>query len=100
MTQNVGVTLLAIFQLNPDGLQLFDQHEDAVLPLLQEHGGELQRRVRSLDDTVEVHLVWFPSEQAFEAFRDDPRRTKVLPLMQMSKVEASIHPVREVPTSR
>jgi len=43
------------------GLRRFRAHEDQVLPLLNEHGGRLQRRLRNELGTVELHIVSFPS---------------------------------------
>ena len=60
------------------------RNEAQVLPLLADHGGVLQRRLRSEDGGTEVHLVWFPSSAEFEAYRNDPRRTTLAPLMVAS----------------
>jgi hypothetical protein len=39
----------------------FDAYESTVLPLLAEYGGNLERRLRTLNDRVEAHLVSFPA---------------------------------------
>jgi hypothetical protein len=44
-----------------------------VLPLLAEHGGVLQSRLRSADGLVEIHVVCFPLTHAFARFWEDPR---------------------------
>ncbi|HJR26819.1 MAG TPA: hypothetical protein VJ804_15180 [Acidimicrobiales bacterium] len=58
-------------------------YEDAVLPLLADHGARVEYRgLRSLgqseDLPVEVHLLWFPSRAAFDAYLADPRRAALL----------------------
>ena len=63
-----------IVRIPQAGVAAFQAYENAVLPLLAEHGGTLERRLRSADGTVEVHLVRFRSDAGFDAFRADPRR--------------------------
>ena len=55
-----------------------------MLSLLPGHGGRLTRRLRSSDRLVEVHLVEFPSTEAFAAYRADPRRTAHAELLRAS----------------
>ena len=55
-----------------------------MLALLPGHGGRLTRRLRSADRLVEVHLVEFPSTEAFASYRDDPRRTALAELLRAS----------------
>jgi uncharacterized protein (DUF1330 family) len=57
--------------------------EDAVLPLLADHGARVLfrgRRAEGQDSAlpVEVHLLWFPSRQSFEAYLADERRQALL----------------------
>ena len=55
-----------------------------VLPLLSEHGGLLERRLRNSDGTIEVHIVSFESDQNFQDYRNDPRRTALSHLFEAS----------------
>jgi uncharacterized protein (DUF1330 family) len=56
-------------------------YEDRVLPLLDDHGGVLEQRLRThgdgAGDPTEVQLIGFPSESAFDAYMADPRRTEL-----------------------
>lgn len=57
--------------------------EDAVLPLLTDHGAKLLyrgRRAENQDEALplEVHLIWFPHRAAFDAYLADPRRQALL----------------------
>ena len=66
------------------GLEPFAAYEARVLPLLVEHGGTLERRLRSVDAQIELHLVSFPGADAFAAYRDDARRRKQGALLEQS----------------
>ena len=66
------------------GVSEFRAYEDRVLPLLAEHGGTLERRLRSADGTVEVHIVHFASQENYGRFRNDPRRATAAHLMAAS----------------
>jgi hypothetical protein len=57
--------------------------EDAVLPLLADHGAELLYRGRRADGQdaalpLEVHLIRFPHRRAFESYLADGRRAALL----------------------
>jgi hypothetical protein len=54
-------------------------YEDAVLPLLADHGARVEYRARRAAGQdaalpVEVHLLWFPDRDALAAYLADPRR--------------------------
>jgi uncharacterized protein (DUF1330 family) len=58
-------------------------YEDAVLPLLADHGARLIYRGRRSDGLdaelpFEVHLLWFPNRTAYDAYFADPRRLALL----------------------
>jgi hypothetical protein len=91
------VTYVMVARLPEGGLPDFDAYERAVLPLLAEHGGRLERRLRTPDDRVEVHLVSFPGDDAFAAYRADPRRSSAAPLLQASGAAIELLAVRDVP---
>lgn len=99
LDEPMPLTFLLIARLPGGGAEAFDAYEDAVLPLLAEYGGRLERRVRSLDDGTEVHLVGFPGEQEFGAYRADPRRAEHAHLLERSGAAIELLPVRDL-TSR
>lgn len=92
----MAVTYLMLARLPEGGLGAFDAYESAVLPLLAEHGGRLQRRLRTLDDRVEAHLVTFPSSEDFAAYRADPRRSTAAPMLESSGAVIELLEVRDV----
>ena len=69
------LTFVLIARVPVDGVANFQAYEQAVLPLLSEYGGLLERRLRNGDGTIEVHIVSFDSDQNFQRYRSDPRRT-------------------------
>jgi uncharacterized protein (DUF1330 family) len=70
---------------------VFDEFERVAIPLIPKHGGSLMLRVRpvqvvegEVDVPHEIHLVSFPTEQHFEAFRRDETRKSFLHLKEAS----------------
>jgi hypothetical protein len=92
-----ALTLVLIARIPPDGVKAFQAYEDRVLPLLNEHGGRLQRRLRNDVGTIELHLISFPSDIAFEKYRSDPRRTAAAPLLKRSSATFERLSLRDVP---
>ncbi|MEM7777231.1 MAG: hypothetical protein AAF732_16635 [Pseudomonadota bacterium] len=76
MTDSDRLTLVLIARIPLADVADFAAYEDAVLPLLDAYGGRLERRLRSDDGTVELHVVSFPSRHAFEQYRKDPLRIR------------------------
>jgi hypothetical protein len=69
-----GLLRLVTIDLSQADLHVFERYEASVLALLPKHRGRLELRVRALDGQTETHLLYFPDEQAFDAFRSDPAR--------------------------
>ncbi|MFD3869402.1 hypothetical protein [Streptomyces sp. NPDC058623] len=90
------VTYLLLARIPVGGLGAFDAYESAVLPLLAEYGGRLERRLRTLDDQVEAHLVTFPTSEDLAAYRADFRRSAAAPLLESSGAAVELLPVRDV----
>jgi hypothetical protein len=78
------LTFVLIARVPPDGVASFQAYEAAVLPLLGEFGGLLERRLRNADGTIEIHILSFDSDRNFQRFRSDPRRAAVAHLMEAS----------------
>src|ERR1700682_3627753 len=82
--QTNPVTTVLIARIPPEGIADFRAYEDAVLPLLPEFNGRLERRLRNQDGTLEMHIVSFASEADFQNYRNDPRRTAQSSLLKKS----------------
>jgi antibiotic biosynthesis monooxygenase (ABM) superfamily enzyme len=78
------VTIVLIARIPAEGIADFRAYEAAVLPLLPEYNGRLERRLRNQDGTTEMHIVSFASEADFQNYRNDPRRTAQAPLLKKS----------------
>jgi hypothetical protein len=82
--QTNPVTVVLIARIPAEGIGDFRAYEDAVLPLLPEFNGRLERRLRNQDGTVEMHIVSFASEADFQNYRNDPRRAAQASVLKKS----------------
>ncbi len=90
MSSDSKLSFVVIARIPKDGVGFFQIYEDRVLPLLKEHGGELQRRMRNEDGTIEMHVVVFHSQAALDAYRDDFRRTSQDTMLEKSGAEIEL----------
>lgn len=91
------MTYLFIARIPAHGVADFVAYESSVLALLSEHGATLERRLRTSDGCVEVHVLRFPTTEALSAYRSDPRRTALTPMLERSGATTELHPVIDVP---
>lgn len=94
--QTSPVTFVLIVRIPPEGIADFRAYEDAVLPLLPEFNGCLERRLRNPDGTVEMHVVSFASEADFQNYRNDPRRAAHARLLEKSAATLELLAVTDV----
>jgi hypothetical protein len=94
-----GVTLCAILRVPLEGVAAFRAYEAAVLPMLLDHGGTLQRRLRTEDGLTEIHVLWFPSLEQVAAYRADPRRVAHAGLFTGAGATADVLTVQDVATA-
>jgi len=92
MTQ-AEITFVLIARIPGEGIADFRAYEDAVLPLLSEFNGRLERRLRNPDGTVEVHVVSFASEADLQNYRSDPRRMAHAWLLEKSAATLELLPM-------
>jgi hypothetical protein len=90
------VTFVLIARIPADGIEDFRAYEDAVLPLLPEFCGRLERRLRNADGTVEMHIISFASAADFQNYRNDPRRTAQAWLLEKSLAKLELLPMANV----
>jgi hypothetical protein len=88
-------TFVLIARIPPDGVEAFRAYEDQVLPLLAEHGGRLERRLRDETGTL-VHIVSYPSDAACQSYRSDPRRAAATHLLETSLARTELLSLRDV----
>ena len=94
--QTNRVTIVLIVRIPAEGIADFRAYEDAVLPLLPEYNGRLERRLRNQDGPVEMHIVSFASEADFQNYRNDPRRTAQAWLLEKSSAIRESLPMTDV----
>ena len=92
-----SVLYVATFRIPADGVEAFQAYERAVLPILRDHGGRVERRLRGSDGQVEVHLLRFASADAFDAYLADPRRTAFAELLTQSGATVDLEAVADLP---
>lgn len=90
------LTFVLIARVAPDGIATFQAYEEAVLPLLSEFGGVLERRLRNSDGTTEVHIVSFDTDENFQRFRHDPRRASLAHLLETSAAKTELFAMTDV----
>lgn len=84
------VTFVLVVRIPTEGIEDFQAYEDAVLPLLPEFNGRLERRLRNQDGTVEMHIVSFASDADFQNYRNDPRRAAQAWLLEKSSAKLEL----------
>jgi hypothetical protein len=78
------LTLAVVARVPVEGVADFQAYEANVLPLLADHGGTLERRLRAADGTVELHVLRFASRSSLDRFRSDPLRRAAANLLARS----------------
>ena|ERR1700728_4937885 len=91
-----ALTLVVIARIPPDGVAAYQAYEDQVIPLMTEHGGRLERRMRNEPGTLELHIISFPSAAAHQSYRADPRRAAAAHLLQASAAKSELLSLRDV----
>ena len=83
---NTGLTRVVLLFLHADRQAEFELFESTAAQIMKRHGGRIERRIRcahAADDAScpdEVHVVTFPTDAAFERYRDDPELLALAPL--------------------
>jgi molybdopterin biosynthesis enzyme len=91
-----GLVLASVARVPLDGVAAFQSYETAVLPLLREHAGTRERRLRNSEGTLELHIVRFATREEFEKFRADPRRLTAAPLLAKSGAVVELMELKDV----
>ena len=89
-------TLVVIAELAASAVEPFAAYERRVLPLLDRHGGRLERRLRTADGRTEVHVLSFASRGGVQAYRADPERVALGPLLDGLELSQRVLEVHDV----
>jgi hypothetical protein len=95
-SQTNRVTTVLIARIPIEGIADFRAYEDAVLPLLPEFNGRLERRLPNPDGSVEMHIISFASDADFQNYRNDPRRTAQAAVLKKSSAMLERLPMTNV----
>ena len=90
------LTFALIARVPSDGVASYQAYEEAVLPLLSEFGGLLERRLRNSEGTIEVHIVSFDTDQNYQRFKSDPRRGSLSHLFKASAASNEVFAMTDV----
>jgi hypothetical protein len=91
-----ALTLAVVARIPREGVVDFQDYEGRVLPLVAEHGGILERRLRNGDGTIEMHVLRFPSRTGLDAYRGDMRRQQAASLLARSGAAMEVVEVIDV----
>ena len=87
---------LIVIDLTAADIDLYENYERKVIPLLDKYGGRMESGVRSVDGMIETHILFFPDVSSFEAFLSDPVRTQLQSECQLTGAMTTITNVIEV----
>jgi uncharacterized protein (DUF1330 family) len=89
------MTLVARLTVRREAIDDFRRFERAAAATIARHGGAIERVVvvRSAEEDelfTEIHLVTFPDDQAFEAYRGDPETVALTAVREACLVATEI----------
>ena len=86
------LVVVVVLYARPGAEEAFADFEEQALAILREHGGRLERAVRPVraaDAPHDIHVLTFPSQSVFDAYRGI-RRLAVLASLRQSAVEKTV----------
>ena len=90
------ITMVMTVRIPKESVADFLEYEEKVLPLLAQHKGTLERRLSNDDGTIEVHILSFESEQAFEDYCYDPKRLEYTSIFDKSGAQTELMHLTDV----
>ncbi|WP_437590159.1 DUF1330 domain-containing protein [Sorangium sp. So ce1000] len=88
------MTLVVILTVRCEALDTFRAYETRAAAVMARYGGAIERTVVTAPDgaglTKEIHIITFPDEQAFSAYRRDAELGAVAHLRDASVVHTEI----------
>ncbi len=96
MTDEADLLLAVVVEMREGAVADGQSYEDGVLGLLARHGGDLQRRLRSVDGATEVQIIRFASSAGLDGFMSDPDRLALRAAVGDAVPVARVVEVRDV----
>jgi uncharacterized protein (DUF1330 family) len=87
------LTLVVTMTVRKDAADAFRAFESAAAEIMAMHGGTIERTVVTEGDDAtfkEIHIVTFPSAEAFARYRNDPALAQVRHLRQESVIATEL----------
>lgn len=89
------MTLVAMLTVRREAIDKFRAYEAHAAQVMKKHGGRFERTVVVVPEgspelMKEIHVVTFPNEQAFAAYRKDERLTEFAHLRDESVVHTEL----------
>ena len=89
------VMLVATIEVRVAATDAFHAFERQAAAIMESHGGRIERAVTippepSANTFREVHIVTFPSDDAYIAYRGDPRLAALAPLRQSAVTSTEV----------
>lgn len=89
------MTLVAILTVRREAIGKFRTFERHAAGVMKQHGGRIERTVVVVPDgspdlIKEIHVVTFPNEEAFAAYRKDERLSQFAHLRDQSIVHTEL----------
>jgi antibiotic biosynthesis monooxygenase (ABM) superfamily enzyme len=88
------VTLVVVLAVRAAAAGVFRDFERRAATIMRDHGGAIERTVvipgAGADIFREVHIVTFPDDHAFEAYRSDPRLAAIAHLREQAVVSTEV----------
>lgn len=87
--------LVAMLTVRPEELKTFRAYEHQAALVMAKHGGAIERVVeipaeKDGDPHREVHIVTFPDEGAYEAYRVDPDMANFRAMREASVIKSDL----------
>ena len=90
--------LIAVITVRREELAVFRDYEALAAQIMLRHGGELEHAYVIDDGETlrELHVVRFPSDAAFDAYRADPELAARAPDRARAVISTEIWPATEI----
>ena len=87
--------LVVTLTVRREAVAAFDHFERQAAGIMARYGGQVEREIRLADDGLmdtfrDIHIVSFPDEASFEAYRQDAELASLRPLREQAVVSTEL----------
>ena len=96
-----SITLVVSLWINQLKVSDYEEYERIAAGIMSGYGGRFERIIRLQDQSYtempfEIHIISFPSEDALQQYRDDPRYRELQPVRDKLITRTEILSGREI----